>query len=685
MALDFSSRATKPASAGGLDFSDRAHPPTFMDNVVDAGKALVGFVGHGVGTKAPSKLIEDAGNAAIGLAADTAMSAGARLGGKPKVQGPPATGVVGQYGRGLVESEQGAADTVAKFVPGGNALAIVSRRFGDAAVPAAQPRNALERGARMAGQMTLGAAAPGSVVQKVKNVIFPAAGATVAGEMAQAAGLDEQGQAIAQMVGGGVGSVAANIGTAPREPQDVADTALDKFRGKAKPNVDAMRARAQEYRDVGIQPTLTDITDESGRGVVRAAASRMTPGREVAQNFGDRRALDLPDRIGGQARAVMSPDARSPMQIATELSDARGTAADKAFGAVRAEPVTIAPEDLDILKIPDVSQAVSDAMRRERDPGARAALGQVLKFSTEGGQPPPLTVGAVDRISRVLLSKAQGLWSNDPDLATTLSKYGNALRDAAKKQSGGYEQALGDYAAQSRLIAGAGQGEDFLKRNTDEFTANVSGMSSEEAALARATGRRAVERAAGESIGSAPGVARRIAEAPEQQARNQALLGEQDASRLQQGMRLEELAVRNARDIAPRTGAQTQSRIQDAAEVAGGVAKTAGHFGRGEAIGGAIEGAKLWLKSRGLSDAQAEELVRIATTPGRTDEAVNALSRLSGRPASIRFMRRFGNSLAVASQRALPVASTAAVVSAPNALAPRQRRSQPATTSTEPR
>jgi len=172
-------------------------------------------------------------------------------------------------------------------------------------------------------------------------------------------------------------------------------------------------------------------------------------------------------------------------------------------------------------------------------------------------------------------------------------------------------------------MAAADRGEDFLQRNTDEFVADVGAMDPRENALARATSRRAIERAAGENPAQAPALARRLANAPEQQARNAALLGD-DAVPFQDAMRAEERLVRNASDIAPRSGSRTGINLGDA-EAFGQAAGTVGRAVRGDWIGVGMD----FVKSRlnGLTDDLAEQLVVAATDPAQTDQVLATLAR----------------------------------------------------------
>lgn len=411
-------------------------------------------------------------------------------------------------------------------------------------------------------------------------------------------------------------------------------------------SVDDLRQRAQNFLANDVQPTLVDVVDESGRGVIRSAASRMTPGREVAQQFADQRALNLPDRMSRQARRTMSPDPRTPRVIAEDLGQRRATRAEQQFGAVRGEPIAPPPEMVQALRSDDGIAAIAEAARRERNPDVKRAL---LSLSTEILDNPGnagITVGMADRISRVLLGRANAAArSGDNDLAATLGNLGRDVRGAARTQSPGYGQALDEFGAQSRLMDTAERGEDFLKRQTDEFAADLRGLSPEELALPRATGRRAIERAAGENIGTAPGVARRIATAPEQRARNRALLGEEAAARLEGGMAAEERAVRNAWDIAPRSGSQTDLRAADSNTV------DAAFLGLDAATGGkagVMRAAVDWLKAKGgMPDAAAEDLVMIATDPARLEEAIAILEqRLGGRQGAEIFVNSVRGALA---------------------------------------
>lgn len=493
---------------------------------------------------------------------------------------------------------------------------------------------------RMAPNALLGG---GGVGARAAQVVAPAVVGQASRDAAASMGAGEGGQTAAELVGQVAGGVASGIRYMPpaQAVRPPAQPPIDKFSRIVRTDPAIARGAAQEYRAAGIAPTLADVTDDAGRGVLRDAASRMTPARQAVTDFNDARVAALPGRIGGQARRVMSQDPRNPLAIQADLSAQRTAAGDAAFGAVRQEAVPLTPEAAQTLQVPQVSAAIREAAMRERDPVSRAALTQLGKWTRNGiGEPPQMTVGMADRVSRVLLGQAQAAARNgDNDLAATLGMYGREIRNPAREASPGYGAALDQWAADSRLMNAADVGGDFLKRNTDEFSAAVSQMTPEELALARATARRALEAKAGESLGAAPGIARTMALAPEQQARNAALLGPEDAASLQSAMRLESMAVRNANDIAPRLGSKTAPMLADRQAVAG-VENGAGalvDLGTGNAMGLARR-AWTWFKTRGISDQEAESLARAAIDPAQLDGILAYLEQRYGRQAAQDFL-----------------------------------------------
>ncbi|MDO9334928.1 MAG: hypothetical protein Q7T61_00875 [Caulobacter sp.] len=506
------------------------------------------------------------------------------------------------------------------------------------------PQSQLGRFAQTAGQMTPNALVPAGVVGRVANVLAPTVGTEIGGALAKAGGANEQQEQYARLAGGALGGVAAGIRPSPRPPTP-RRAPLDVMQRTAAQDPVAMRRLADEYRAAGIDPALIDVVDESGRGVTRATASRMTPAREEATNFRDARALDLPDRINRQAQRL-STDPRTPDQIRADLTARRTEQGNEQFAAVRNEEVSLAPDTVLALRSPQGRAAINAAGQNalnSLDPEVRAIGARLNALASDALDNPgqtTVTVGMSQEISKGLLDAAEAAQrSGNNNQARLLGDLGRAVRDNARATVPGYDEALNSWAAESRLIEATDVGENLMRANTDEFVSAVEQMGPDEQAMARAAGRRAVERSVGENPASAPGVARRIATAPEQQARTRALAGD-DAEAFQTGVGLEERALRNANDIAPRSGSQTQLRSQDAADV-GNAISTGVQVGaqvlRGD-VPGLITRAANWWASRGFSRQQAEEFTRLAIDPRQTDDAIRYIEQQYGVQAARQFL-----------------------------------------------
>lgn len=499
---------------------------------------------------------------------------------------------------------------------------LFSRR---AAATAHEPQTTAGEYSRTAFQMAPNAFAPGSIGARVANWALPALASEGAGQIARASGAGETGEAISRGVGALAGAGAASVRPQNAFARSRQTSPVQTLGARTRQNPDAMRARAQEMRAAGVEPTLADVVDDAGRGGIRAAANRPTPGRQAANDFSRNRSLNLPDRISTQARRTVSDDPRTPDQIRAEMARQRSTNADQAFGRVRADEVQLSPEGVQALRTDYGRDAIREAAKRERDPEVRAALNRLADAALDAPST-PISVGMADRVSRVLLSKAeQAARNGDNDLASTLGGLGRSVRGPTAEASPGYADALEGYGADTRLQQAAGVGEDLMRPNTDEFADAARALGPQERDLALASARRAVERRAGENTSAAPGVARRLADAPEQQTRNAALMGPERANAFQGAMREEARAVENASAIAPRAGSSTFLNAADDGNMVREGAGAVGDLFRGRWGSLGLRVYDAW-RTRGMDDSQIEQLVRVAIDPAQTDDAIRAIT-----------------------------------------------------------
>lgn len=125
---------------------------------------------------------------------------------------------------------------------------------------------------------------------------------------------------------GGAGQALANRSVSRPE------RAVRQLARRSGQTAETMRTAADDIRANGFEsPTITDVVDESGRGVLRAAASRQTPARETARNFAEQRAMDLPDRMSQQARTHISDDPRSVVELEADVTRRLAAGAPEEF------------------------------------------------------------------------------------------------------------------------------------------------------------------------------------------------------------------------------------------------------------------------------------------------------------------------------------------------------------------
>lgn len=425
-----------------------------------------------------------------------------------------------------------------------------------------------------------------------------------------------------------------------RATPSVLESAVNRFGQRQRPNASALTARADELEAMGIAPTFADLTDDAGRGILRANATRQTPARQAAREFADQRAEGLQDRVSTQARRTISDDPRSPDEIRAEISTRRAQEGDRAFGAVRGEMLTPEPQIVEALRSPAGRAAVEDAAVRASNRGDVETANQLRQLGTDALDNPngvQITVGMADRIARTLngLGEARrgtAVAPGDNDAAASFFSLAEALRGTARRQVPGYDDALKAYGDDSRLIQAATLGERFMTMEADEFAAAVARLSPDERQIARAAARRAVERQAG-TQGRAPGTAQALAGGREQGMRSAALLD--DPAPMQAAMRAERDGLMAARGVSPAQGSPTSQNLQDALQGAGDVAGAAREVATGNLPGLVGRFGRRFI-SRGFSDQEAEALVMASIDPARTREIIDLLVSRGVKPREAR-------------------------------------------------
>lgn len=451
--------------------------------------------------------------------------------------------------------------------------------------------------------------------------------------------------------------------------QSAEQAAVDVMAARVPQTPSEMRAKAQEFRDTGHDPALVNVIDETGRGFVGAMARRPGPGRETAQRAFDARRLSMPERVDRNMAAVIDDAAGDPAvaaelrrpaaEVVADLTEKRTKDIEDAMAPIRNDPVPFTPRMLEILDTADGRRAISRAMRTVTDqdtlslmrglPGLVKQLRQIDprmpqsvrdQVTAQLMQGQGLTVDVADRLARKFRALAD---SSDADAAPVLRGFAREFRDAAKDVSSGYRKAMDDYAANSKTIGAVETGEGFLATNeADDFARRASQLSDVRPApgvpsdreRAMQGARREVQRAAGENISAAPGVARRIAVSPEQNIRNVALFGPLNAERLEKAMGISERQLKDFAQVAPNTGSQTAIRGVDDEAAAGAIQAMVN-----VKTGNYAQAALNLLRSIGVRDQDAGRIVEMAVDPARVDQLIDMLEKSYGKQTAQKLSR----------------------------------------------
>ncbi|MBB4799661.1 hypothetical protein HNP32_003421 [Brevundimonas bullata] len=447
----------------------------------------------------------------------------------------------------------------------------------------------------------------------------------------------------------GVGMIASPL---TRPAGNFIGETLQRFRGSPMTGVDRaardltqgvslddMEAQVANMRRFGAEPTIADAGGSVVQSRTRVAATRQTPGRQAAENFATGRRGEVQDFTQGLAQRV-SPIEATPAQLDEALTAYQRDASRPAFDAVRGERVQLDPSSVMALRGEEGRSAIRQAARLfgssvdEQERNVAAELNQLADTLLD--QPnTEITVGAADLLSRYL-GKAGG---TDANAQRVFGAAGRAVRQNARDQVPAYGDALEGYAQRARLGDAVEIGDRFAgnKGHPADFVQAVEGMDPAQRQIAAAAGRAGLERAAGTGRG-APGVLDSIATDRNMQRKATALLGQEGADELRQGAGVGRQLMMTGQNVNPRAGSNTFLNSQDGeAQKAGNIVGNVltGRFG--EAIGGAID----LLKSRGMSDQQAETLISLATDPSRTDEVLSILrQRGFSQQESLRLVER---------------------------------------------
>lgn len=404
--------------------------------------------------------------------------------------------------------------------------------------------------------------------------------------------------------------------------------AINALAARALP-VEQMQQNVGRFREFGADPVLADVIGDAGQGQVRVAATRSTQGRQAAADFATGRRSEIQDFAARQGDMI-SPINQSQDEINEALRRYQSQASRPAFDAVRGDPIALDHNSVVALRGDQGRAAIRQAanlLASSADDAERAAAAELRRLGDDLLDRPGevrITVGAADLLARYL-NRAGG---TDANAGRVFGSLGSAIRDNARRQSTGYDEALRGYAERAQLGDAAAIGERFVgnRGDTRDFVRGVSTLNDDARSVARAAARAGHERQTG-TARNALAVLDAMATSRHYGERANALLGPETANRLREAGQAGRHLAATAYNVNPRGGSNTFLNLADndgledvmnaGRAVVGGAT---GNFGM------AMRGAVDWLSSRGFTPEAADELVSLALDPNRTDEAIQLLA-----------------------------------------------------------
>lgn len=450
----------------------------------------------------------------------------------------------------------------------------------------------------------------------------------------------------------------------PMTGQDRAVRAV--FRGVSPNEYEQRIANARAY---GIEPVPADAGGSVAQSRIRVAATRPTPGREIAEDFATSRRIDSQDFVAGLGERI-SPISASPNEIDEVLQRYQQTASRPAFDAARAgPPIRIDNNTAQALWSPQGRRGVASAAslyQSSTDPAERAVALELAELGRRmAGRSTQTAVGeATDEGLELSVTAADLLRRHlstvgDPgsDTRRIVGGLGRSIGSQAREQSPALDAALTGYAERARLGDATEIGERFVgnRGTARDFVRGIQGMmtrsprgdgqsvipvgaginrAASEIDVARAAARSGVENAGNTPAGAA-GVLDAFATGRGQFQRSEALMGRAGAEDLRQGGRVGRMALETGRNVNPRAGSNTFLNEQSGNEI-NQVGSVIGNLARGNPLA-AIGGVFDLFRSAGISDDMAEQMVRVGLQSG-PDEVLAILRTRMGEPEARRLV-----------------------------------------------
>lgn len=496
--------------------------------------------------------------------------------------------------------------------------------------PAYKPQTTAGEWAGAFGRNAINVFAPGSAPARIANVVAPAVVGETSRRVAKASGAGERGQAVASAVGGVAGAGLASVRTgnlfAPKPPE--AKTA-DLFRNRAKIDPDAARAKAQEFRDAGVEPTLVDVAGDRGRRFVRATGVKSDmAGEALAANAKTVSASAKP-AVMERTRNIGPMPGKSADDLRVETRQARDSGASEQYREPYQQPVSFTSEMRAALADEPGRQALQQARKAAVARMDRGQVDEIDSLLGAAGDPPTqVSAGTLDRIRIALRERSTAAVKKDQGAYASGLKQRQGMIDQTLDRVPALAPARADYRAKSQALDVLGKKrQDVFSTDPRSYGQWLESLPPEARQANAVAIRQEILDTLGGQRSSTFGTVDELATSQYAQANlRQALGPEADKYLAHLTARLDQ--VRNARMVDPNAGSRTAVLENDVS----GLMKAGGALGdvaRGN-IPGLVRRGVDWLATRGVSEQDARLIAEAAIDPAKLPQVLQLLERQIG-------------------------------------------------------
>lgn len=520
-----------------------------------------------------------------------------------------------------------------------------------------QAQTTAGRYARVVGQMTPNALAPGSAAARVANVVLPAVGSETAGHLAEQSGANPFGVAAARTAGalGGAGLASIRVANPfSSVGQTAEEQAANIFAKRTNADPAVLRQRAEDMQAAGVEPTLIDVGGDKGRRLVRALGVKSESGGEALANNAREVSSTAKPAIMSRTRGLGPNQGQSAEEVAGNLRTARDEAASTQYKTPYETPVSVTSETLKALSDEPGRQALLQARRAavaRMDDNQVAELDSLL--GAAGKPPTTVSAGTLDRVRIALRERAKAAVKKDQGAYASGLKQRQSIVDETLDNTPALGAARADYRAKSQALGVLGKDRlDVHSTDPADYGKWLESLSPEARNANKVAVRQEILDTLGGQRSSTFGSVDELATSQYARANlKQALGPEADGYLANLQGRLDQ--VRNARMVDPNGGSRTAVLENDLS----GVIKPALDVGksalRGDVLGVA---AKLgqWFLSRGVSPDQARILAKASVDPAQLPKILAAIEARAGKEGVQQFLQIRNAGIVGAASTVLP-------------------------------